>query len=96
MSASSTHNHTNKTLRAVYAGIQMHTPPPPPQDYTYTHTNVMQVNPSFSVALAVLCAGLVLLGFVTTSALGTCQKKTAKIVKPHARTDDPSETDGDE
>jgi hypothetical protein len=30
------------------------------------------VKPSYSVACAVLCAGLVLLGFVTTSALGGC------------------------
>lgn len=30
----------------------------------------IHVKPSLSVALAVICAGLVLLGFVTTSALG--------------------------
>lgn len=35
------------------------------------------VHPSYSAALAVLCAGLVLLGLITTSALGGCGKAPA-------------------
>jgi len=35
------------------------------------------VKPSYSAALAVLCAGLVLLGLITTSALGGCGKAPA-------------------
>lgn len=38
------------------------------------------VRPSYSAFLAVICAGLVLLGFITTSALGGCGKTAARKV----------------